>query len=200
VPDTFELCTELIQPGGHVANIGVHGTPATRHLEDLWIKNVTITTGLVGHVLHPDASAAHRGRAPGPASAGDPPVYARRDARCHEIFGNAAETDVLTVVLSAAGACLSPCDRGARLARRAARCPSRPRARFSRRQGGCRDLVEQADQRSLALVVQCPRLGFLRAECHRSEVSLSSDDAEGIGHGRRSSASLWRSPARPVRV
>src|SRR6478735_10677427 len=30
-----------------VANVGVHGGPATLHLEDLWIKNVTITTGLV---------------------------------------------------------------------------------------------------------------------------------------------------------
>jgi alcohol dehydrogenase len=47
VPDTFELCTRLVRPGGHVANVGVHGKPATLHLEDLWIKNVTITTGLV---------------------------------------------------------------------------------------------------------------------------------------------------------
>ncbi len=47
VPETFELCTRLVRPGGHVANIGVHGKPATLHLEDLWIKNVTITTGLV---------------------------------------------------------------------------------------------------------------------------------------------------------
>jgi alcohol dehydrogenase len=27
--------------------VGVHGGPATLHLEELWIKNVTITTGLV---------------------------------------------------------------------------------------------------------------------------------------------------------
>ncbi len=47
VPESFELCTRLIRPGGHVANIGVHGKPATLHLEDLWIRNVTITTGLV---------------------------------------------------------------------------------------------------------------------------------------------------------
>ncbi|MEV0895395.1 zinc-dependent alcohol dehydrogenase family protein [Actinoplanes sp. NPDC049802] len=46
-PGTFELCTELVRPGGTVANIGVHGKPATLHLEDLWIRNVTITTGLV---------------------------------------------------------------------------------------------------------------------------------------------------------
>ncbi|MQA79641.1 MAG: zinc-binding dehydrogenase [Streptosporangiales bacterium] len=47
VPETFELCTRLVRPGGHVANVGVHGKPATLHLEDLWIKDVTITTGLV---------------------------------------------------------------------------------------------------------------------------------------------------------
>ena len=47
VPATFELAATLVRPGGHVANIGVHGTPATLHLEDLWIRNVTITTGLV---------------------------------------------------------------------------------------------------------------------------------------------------------
>jgi alcohol dehydrogenase len=47
VPATFELCTQVIRPGGRVANVGVHGAPVTLHLEDLWIKNVTITTGLV---------------------------------------------------------------------------------------------------------------------------------------------------------
>lgn len=46
-PATFELCTSLVRPGGHVANIGVHGAAATLHLEDLWIRNITITTGLV---------------------------------------------------------------------------------------------------------------------------------------------------------
>ena len=47
VPETFELCCRLVRPGGHVANIGVHGKAATLHLESLWIKDVTITTGLV---------------------------------------------------------------------------------------------------------------------------------------------------------
>jgi alcohol dehydrogenase len=47
VPASFELCTELVRPGGHIANIGVHGKPATLHLESLWAKDLTITTGLV---------------------------------------------------------------------------------------------------------------------------------------------------------
>jgi len=47
VPATFELCADLVRPGGHVANIGVHGKAATLHLEALWTRDVTITTGLV---------------------------------------------------------------------------------------------------------------------------------------------------------
>jgi alcohol dehydrogenase len=53
VPETFELCTDLIRPGGRVANIGVHGHPAALHLERLWIRDVTITTGLVDTVTTP---------------------------------------------------------------------------------------------------------------------------------------------------
>ncbi|GAA2592008.1 alcohol dehydrogenase catalytic domain-containing protein [Streptomyces axinellae] len=47
VAETFEMCTRMVRPGGHVANVGVHGGPAQLHLEDLWIKDVTVTTGLV---------------------------------------------------------------------------------------------------------------------------------------------------------
>ena len=44
---TFEACVEMVRPGGHVANVGVHGSPATLHLERDWIRDLTITTGLV---------------------------------------------------------------------------------------------------------------------------------------------------------
>src|ERR1700675_4854467 len=47
VPATFELAADLIRAGGKLANVGVHGKPVTLHLEKLWIKDVTITTGLV---------------------------------------------------------------------------------------------------------------------------------------------------------
>lgn len=47
VPPTFELAASLVRPGGHVANVGVHGKPAMLHLEDFWIRDLTITTGLV---------------------------------------------------------------------------------------------------------------------------------------------------------
>jgi hypothetical protein len=44
-PATFELCTELVRPGGRVANVGVHGHSAALHLEKLWARDVTIMTG-----------------------------------------------------------------------------------------------------------------------------------------------------------
>jgi alcohol dehydrogenase len=47
LPGTFELCTRLIRPVGRVANVGVHGTSATLALDELWIRDVTVTTGLV---------------------------------------------------------------------------------------------------------------------------------------------------------
>ena len=47
VPASFELAVKLARPGGRIANIGVHGEPATLHLEEQWIRNITITTGLV---------------------------------------------------------------------------------------------------------------------------------------------------------
>jgi alcohol dehydrogenase len=53
VPAAFDLAVALVRPGGHVANIGVHGRPTTLHLEDLWIRDVTITTGLVDTTTTP---------------------------------------------------------------------------------------------------------------------------------------------------
>ena len=47
VPASFELAVQLARPGGRIANIGVHGEPATLHLEEQWIRDITITTGLV---------------------------------------------------------------------------------------------------------------------------------------------------------
>jgi alcohol dehydrogenase len=47
VPDTFELAVKLVRPGGRIANVGVHGAPVTLDLENQWIRDITITTGLV---------------------------------------------------------------------------------------------------------------------------------------------------------
>ena len=53
IPATFELCQEIVAPGGVIANVGVHGAKADLHLEKLWSQNITITTRLVDTVSTP---------------------------------------------------------------------------------------------------------------------------------------------------
>ncbi|WP_026214949.1 zinc-dependent alcohol dehydrogenase family protein [Nonomuraea coxensis] len=100
VPDTFDLCTRLVRPGGHIANVGVHGAPVTLHLEDLWIRNLTITTGLVDTYSTPallDMIAAGRL---------DPTTFITHRfglndmEAAYQTFSDAAETGALKVVLS----------------------------------------------------------------------------------------------------
>ncbi|GAC1381408.1 MAG: zinc-dependent alcohol dehydrogenase family protein [Ginsengibacter sp.] len=47
LPATFNICQEIIRPGGHIANVGVHGHPVEFQIQKLWIQNITLTTGLV---------------------------------------------------------------------------------------------------------------------------------------------------------
>jgi alcohol dehydrogenase len=44
---TFDICQTIIAPGGHIANVGVHGKSVEFHLEKLWASNITLTTQLV---------------------------------------------------------------------------------------------------------------------------------------------------------
>ncbi|MER5995322.1 MULTISPECIES: alcohol dehydrogenase catalytic domain-containing protein [Streptomyces] len=99
LPETFEMCTRMVRPGGRLANVGVHGGPATLHLEDLWIKNVTITTGLVDTYSTPTLlRMAAAGRLPtGPLVTHTFPLDHMQEA--YDVFGNAAETGALKVVL-----------------------------------------------------------------------------------------------------
>ena len=53
IPETFELCQSLVGAGGVIANVGVHGKKVDLHLEQLWSKNITITTRLVDTVTTP---------------------------------------------------------------------------------------------------------------------------------------------------
>ncbi|TXJ76022.1 alcohol dehydrogenase [Streptomyces lavendulae] len=99
LPDTFELCTRVVRPGGHVANVGVHGGPATLHLEDLWIRDVTITTGLVDTCSTPTLlKMAAAGRLPtGRLVTHTFPLDQME--RAYDVFARAAETGALKVVL-----------------------------------------------------------------------------------------------------
>ncbi len=53
IRDTFDICQSIVAPGGHIANIGVHGKSVELHMEKLWSQNVTITTRLVDTVSLP---------------------------------------------------------------------------------------------------------------------------------------------------
>ncbi len=53
IPATFELCQQIVAPGGVIANIGVHGKKVDLHLEQLWDRNISITTRLVDTVTIP---------------------------------------------------------------------------------------------------------------------------------------------------
>ncbi|PGH10544.1 hypothetical protein AJ80_07490 [Polytolypa hystricis UAMH7299] len=53
IPRTFELCQEIIAPGGSIANVGVHGTKVDLHLNKLWDRNIDITTRLVDATTTP---------------------------------------------------------------------------------------------------------------------------------------------------
>jgi len=102
VPETFELCTELIRPGGRVANVGVHGHSATLHLEKLWIRDVLITTGLVDTNTTPRLLKLIEG------DRLDPTVFATHHfdlaeaEQAYDVFAAAADTHALKVVLHAA--------------------------------------------------------------------------------------------------
>jgi alcohol dehydrogenase len=99
VPETFELAADLIRPGGRVANIGVHGKPASLHLEKLWIRDVTITTGLVDTFSIPQLMRLiASGRL-------DPSLFATHrfalgeTMAAYDTFADAANTNALKVVL-----------------------------------------------------------------------------------------------------
>ena len=100
VPATFELAVKLARPGGRIANIGVHGKPATLHLEEQWIRDITITTGLV------DASSTPtlmRLVTTGQLDAGQFVThrFGMDDfERAYDVFGNAADSGALKVVLT----------------------------------------------------------------------------------------------------
>ncbi|MFJ7041169.1 alcohol dehydrogenase catalytic domain-containing protein [Streptomyces rochei] len=99
VPETFEMCTRMVRPGGRVANVGVHGKPVTLHLEDLWIKNVTITTGLVDtHSTPTLLRMAAAGRLPA-AGLVTHTFPLDRMQEAYDVFARAADTGALKVVL-----------------------------------------------------------------------------------------------------
>ena len=102
VPQTFELATQLARPGGHIANIGVHGEPVTLHLEELWIRDVTITTGLVDTFTTPKLMRLIEERRLDPTIFATHHFSLAETEQAYDVFADAAKTQALKVVLTAA--------------------------------------------------------------------------------------------------
>ncbi|MFI7324817.1 zinc-dependent alcohol dehydrogenase family protein [Streptomyces rubiginosohelvolus] len=99
VPEAFETCTRMVRPGGRVANIGVHGKPATLHLEDLWIKDVTITTGLVDTASTPTLLRMLANGALPSAELVTHRFELGQMEEAYDVFSRAADTGALKVAL-----------------------------------------------------------------------------------------------------
>lgn len=99
--ESFELCTRLVRPGGHLANIGVHGGPAVLHLEELWNKDVTITTGLVDAFSTPTLLAMLAAGQLSVSSLVTHTFGLAQAEEAYEVFGAPADTGALKVLLTA---------------------------------------------------------------------------------------------------
>lgn len=98
-PDSFVLCTRVVRPGGHIANIGMHGKSATLHLEALWRKNMTISTGQVDTSSTPwllDLVTSGRLRIPRLVTH---TFGLSRMEEAYEVFSQGTDTGALKVVL-----------------------------------------------------------------------------------------------------
>jgi alcohol dehydrogenase len=100
VPATFELAVRLARPGGHVANIGVHGEPATLHLEELWSRDVTITTGLVDTSTTPTLLRLVKSEQLDAAKFVTHNFELDEFETAYDVFSRAADTGALKVVLT----------------------------------------------------------------------------------------------------
>jgi alcohol dehydrogenase len=101
IPATFELCEQIVAPGGHIANIGVHGKPVSLHLEQLWDRNIEITTRLVDTVSTPTLLKIMRARKIDPKKLITHHFKLADIISAYDAFAHAATTGALKVILEA---------------------------------------------------------------------------------------------------
>jgi len=97
---TFEICSDIISPGGHIANIGVHGKSVQLHMETLWSKNITITTRLVDTVTTPMLFKTVQAKKIEPKKLITHHFKLEQIVEAYETFGNAAKEKALKVILT----------------------------------------------------------------------------------------------------
>jgi alcohol dehydrogenase len=99
-PETLLTAASLVRPGGTIANIGVHGVPVEIPMQEMWIKNVTMTMGLVDTVSIPTLlKMVASGRIPAEKMGTHSFTFDRIDA-AYDVFKNAAANQALKVVIT----------------------------------------------------------------------------------------------------
>ena len=95
------MCQSLVAPGGIIANIGVHGTKVDLHLENLWDRNITITTRLVDTVSTPMLLRSLKSKKIDPKLLITHHFKLDQILEAYETFGHAANTKALKVIIEA---------------------------------------------------------------------------------------------------
>jgi len=99
VPATFELCEEIIAPGGVIANVGVHGVKADLHLEKLWDRNISITTRLVDTSTTPMLLKTVQSKQLDPQQLITHRFKLENILEAYDTFSRAADTRALKVII-----------------------------------------------------------------------------------------------------
>ncbi|MGX7729215.1 zinc-binding dehydrogenase [Rhodococcus sp. 2H158] len=98
-PQTLLTAAALVRPGGTVANVGVHGAPVELPMQDLWIRNLTLTMGLVDTVSIPTLlTMVESGRIPAHLMGTHHFTFGEFGA-AYEVFADAADNQALKVVI-----------------------------------------------------------------------------------------------------
>ncbi len=99
-PATFDICQQIVRPGGHIANIGVHGHSVDLQIQTLWIQNITITMGLVNTNTTPMLLKTVSSGKIQPEKLITHHFKLEEIMRAYEVFGNAAEEKAMKVILT----------------------------------------------------------------------------------------------------
>ena len=99
IPETFDICQNSVRPGGHIANVGVHGTSVDLQLQELWIKNITLTTGLVNTNTTPMLMKTLESGKLKPAELVTHRFPFSDFMQAYEVFGNASKEKALKIIV-----------------------------------------------------------------------------------------------------
>ena len=99
ISQTFDVCQHIVRPGGHIANVGVHGKSVDFQIQKLWIQNITLTTGLVNTDTTPMLLKTVEAKKLRPEHLITHRFTFDEFPKAYEVFGNAAQEKALKVLI-----------------------------------------------------------------------------------------------------